>query len=171
MKTFKIRQSTAVEIVKGTLTFGVVSPQSADARLILDLYGEEMRGRYGSSAPYGSLFVPEGIDAPTGRFAVGYLDLKPVACGGLRRLDSERCEVKTMFVHKPYRRRGYARQTLEFLESAARGGGFSMIRLTTGSRQPEALNLYVAAGYRPIEPYNDNPYAHYWLEKQLPVRI
>ena len=41
------------------------------------------------------------------------------------------------------------------------------MRLDTAAHLTEALALYLAAGYREIPPYNDNPYAAHWLEKGL----
>lgn len=32
----------------------------------------------------------------------------------------------------------------------------------------EARRLYLTAGYREIEPYNLNPYARHWMQKELP---
>ena len=40
---------------------------------------------------------------------------------------------------------------LAALEEQARERGFARIRLETGTRQPEAMGLYAAAGYREIE--------------------
>jgi len=34
----------------------------------------------------------------------------------------------------------------------------------------EAIALYRSAGYREVEPFNDEPYAHHWFEKQLSGR-
>ena len=63
--------------------------------------------------------------------------------------------------------RGLARVLLGALEDAARGLGYSRVRLDTGPRQPHARALYESTGYRPVEPYNDNPFASYWGEKEL----
>jgi hypothetical protein len=49
---------------------------------------------------------------------------------------------------------------LEHLESAARAAGAEVMILETGTAQPEAMALYVAAGYEPVEPfglYRDSP--------------
>ena len=42
---------------------------------------------------------------------------------------------------------------LRGLEEAARGRGWTTLRLETGPRQPEAIGLYTGAGYRPIGPF------------------
>jgi hypothetical protein len=41
------------------------------------------------------------------------------------------------------------------------------VRLDTNGALTEAIALYRSAGYREVEPFNDNPYAHHWFEKPL----
>ena len=73
-----------------------------------------------------------------------------VGCGALRALGDGAAEVKRMFVAPAARGRGVARAVLAALEDAARDRGWTTLRLETGPRQPEALGLYLSAGYRPI---------------------
>ena len=42
------------------------------------------------------------------------------------------------------------------------------VRLETNGSLSEAIALYRATGYREVEPFNDEPYAHHWFEKRLP---
>jgi GNAT superfamily N-acetyltransferase len=96
-----------------------------------------------------------GIDAPSlvaggGVFLIAYQDGVPLGCGALRPLDGNVVEVKRMFVRPDARGRGIARAVLERLEQIAAARGFTVSRLETGVRQPEALRLYEAAGYRRI---------------------
>jgi GNAT superfamily N-acetyltransferase len=72
-----------------------------------------------------------------------------------------------MFVRPAARSRGIAGQLLEALEAAARTLGYERARLDTGPKQLHARALYVKAGFVPIEPYNDNPFASFWGEKTL----
>jgi GNAT superfamily N-acetyltransferase len=58
-----------------------------------------------------------------------------------------------MYVQPAYRRTGVGRAVLTALEARARALGYARLRLETGVRQPEAIALYRAAGYEPIEPY------------------
>ena len=62
-------------------------------------------------------------------------------------------EVKKVFVRPEARGLGVARRLMTALEVAARGAGWSSLVLQTGSRQPEAIALYVSHGYRPVVPY------------------
>jgi ribosomal protein S18 acetylase RimI-like enzyme len=59
-------------------------------------------------------------------------------------------ELKRIWTHSAHRRRGLARQVLAELERRAAERGYERVYLTTGPRQPEAVGLYVAAGYTPL---------------------
>jgi GNAT superfamily N-acetyltransferase len=109
----------------------------------------------------------EQLSPPGGTFLVIYEDARPVAGGGVKRLDDGVGEIKRMYVVPEARSRGLARMLLGALEDAARALGYARVRLDTGPRQPHARALYDSTGYRAIEPYNDNPFATYWAEKEL----
>ncbi len=119
----------------------------------------------------GSEFVP-----PAGYFVVGYVDGAAVACGGWRARDDDPplregdAEIKRMFVDPAHRGRGHARAVLADLEAAAARAGRRRMVLETAFRQPEAINLYVSAGYAPMAPfgtYRDTPGGRYFA-KLLP---
>ena len=92
---------------------------------------------------------------PLGLFMVGYVDGAPVVCGGWRlrcagadpRLRDGDVELKRMFVPGQHRGRGYARLLLAELERAATDAGGLRIVLETGTKQPEAIALYLSSGY------------------------
>jgi GNAT superfamily N-acetyltransferase len=73
-----------------------------------------------------------------------------VGFGALRALGGDAAEVERMYVVPAARGRGVSKLLLAGLEDAARGRGWTTLRLETGPRQPEALALYERAGYRPI---------------------
>jgi GNAT superfamily N-acetyltransferase len=103
---------------------------------------------------------PATFASPVGAVLVAYIDGAAVGCGGLIRVDDEAAELRRMFVHPAHRRQGVARALLGGLELAARRLGYSVLRLETGIRQPEALELYRAAGYADIPlfpPHVDDP--------------
>ena len=76
-----------------------------------------------------------------------------VGCGALRLLADGAAEVKRMYVVPAARGLGVARAVLAGLEDAARERGWTTLRLETGPRQPEAVDLYLSAGYRPIDAF------------------
>ncbi len=102
-----------------------------------------------------------------GAFFVGYLDDAPVATGAWRRRTDvefggtwQTAEIKRMYVVARARRVGLARAMLAHLEETARAAGAEAMVLETGMRQPEAITLYVTAGYTPVPGfgfYKDEP--------------
>lgn len=109
----------------------------------------------------------EEMSPPDGGYVLLAEDGRDVAGGGFKRLDTDTCEIKRMFVVPEARSRGLARRLLEELEAAARDAGYRRARLDTGAEQPHAQALYRSAGYRDIPDYNDNHLAVYWGEKDL----
>lgn len=136
------------------------------APLLAGLAGEYRR-RYGSDEEMSRATAGEFV-APGGAFVVALDGVTTVAGGGLRRFAPTVAEVKRMWTHPAYRRRGLAAQVLGALESTAADLGYGKVILETGPRQPEAEALYRALGYRPIPPYG-----HYetalGFEKELDV--
>ncbi len=111
--------------------------------------------------------VAADFTPPAGRFVVAYQAGRPVACAGLKRFDARTGEIKRVYVAPEARRRGVARQLLDYLEGVARAAGYEVARLDTGAHQPNAVRLFTAAGYREIADYNANPFARHWFEKRL----
>lgn len=114
---------------------------------------------------------PAQFEPPAGRFLLGEVGDRPVACGGWRRVeqpDAEQpgdgvegaaaavpfvAELKRMFVLPEARRNGYARALLAVLERDAASAGACRMVLETGSEQPEAIALYVSSGYTASPPF------------------
>jgi GNAT superfamily N-acetyltransferase len=90
---------------------------------------------------------------PQGIFVIGRDAGQPVACGGVRLVETDVGELKRMYVVPAARRRGIARALLEHLEYETRQLGATRLRLETGLHQPEALALYASAGYVDGEPF------------------
>jgi GNAT superfamily N-acetyltransferase len=112
----------------------------------------EMERRYDAPDEWDGL-EPDQLAPPHGTFVIAWLDGDPVACGGLRRIDAATSEIKRMYVTDDVRRRGIARAVLGTLEHTALDLGYARLILETGTLQPEAIALYLADGYEPIEPY------------------
>jgi GNAT superfamily N-acetyltransferase len=111
--------------------------------------------------------APSELRAPDGTYLVGWEGQVAVAGGGVRRLDDGVAEIKRMFVRPAARSRGIAGELLTALEYSARSLGYRLARLDTGPKQAHAERLYRRAGFAPVAPYNDNPYASFWGEKKL----
>src|SRR5947209_6425001 len=113
---------------------------------------------------------PSDFEPPHATFLIAYVGGKPAACGGLKRLDDQAVEIKRLYVRPDMRRRGLGRGVIAELEHIARRRGYTVVRLDTGVQQPQAVRLFVPAGYREIAGYNNNPFASHWFEKSLSAR-
>lgn len=84
---------------------------------------------------------------------VAYKDGVAVGCGATKQFDSERMEVKRMYVLTEMRAKGVASGILKELENWAMELGYKKCVLETGKNQPEAIELYQKSGYRIIPNY------------------
>ena len=97
----------------------------------------------------------EEVRPGRGAFLVAYRGDRPIGCGAVRRLASGVCEVKRMYVDPNERGRGIGRAVLASLEAEARRLGAARLVLETGTRQPEAIALYLRAGFVKTPPYGE----------------
>jgi ribosomal protein S18 acetylase RimI-like enzyme len=72
-----------------------------------------------------------------------------------------------MWVAESARGLGIGRRLLNELVRRAAAGGARVIRLETNKSLTEAVSLYRSEGFREVEAFNDERYAHHWFEKQL----
>jgi DNA-binding MarR family transcriptional regulator/GNAT superfamily N-acetyltransferase len=143
-------------------------PAGADARACIEAYYGELDERFdggfdpGHGTPANiAEFVP-----PAGLFLIARLDARPVGCGALRVSGRGVGEIKRMWVAPSARGLGIAQRLLDALEQHAAGIGLQTLQLDTNRALGEARALYARNGYREIDRYNDNPYAHHWFEKR-----
>ena len=115
-----------------------------------------------SLAPSLAEFAP-----PRGTFLVARLYGQPVGCGGLKPISATTAYLKRMWIAPSVRGLGLARRLLGALEESARAMGYSIVRLETNEVLIEAQQLYRSSGYREVQPFNDEHYAHHWFEKAL----
>jgi GNAT superfamily N-acetyltransferase len=115
----------------------------------------EIHARYPDENPHPNQPEPQQFEEPEGIFLVAWLDGKPAACGGLRKLEDGTAEVKRMYAQPWARKKGLGRRILRDLELAARRLGYLRIKLETGVRQPEAIALYESAGYTRCPVYGE----------------
>lgn len=77
----------------------------------------------------------------------------PVGCGAFREKESDKTEIKRMYVHPDHRKKGIASAILKELEIWAKEVGYAYTILETGKNQPEAINLYQKQEYTIIPNY------------------
>ena len=143
-----------------------VSPDSSAAVELIDALDDELRRRYPGAVIEG-LLPEDATDRLV--FVVARIGNHPGACGAVREIGPAVGEIKRMFVRPEHRGRGIGRAILAELETRAAALGYSTLRIETGTRQPEAVHLYKAAGYTTIPPfgkYVGNPFSR-CFEKRL----
>jgi ribosomal protein S18 acetylase RimI-like enzyme len=122
---------------------------------------------------------PAEFAAPAGYFVLGYLDGVAVASGGWRareggddpQLRPGDAEIKRMYVVPAARGRGFARAVLAELERSAAAAGRRRMVLETATLQPEAIGLYLVAGYQPMPNfghYRDDPRSRCYAKPLAP---
>ena len=148
--------------------FTPVDPDEPPAAALLAEMAAELNALYRTSH---RLDLPpvhsSELRPPDGIYLAGWEGDQAVAGGAFRRLDDDLAEIKRMFVRPAARSRGVAGELLAALEDAARHRGYHRLRLDTGPKQVHALALYRREGYVPIQPYNENPFASFWGEKEI----
>lgn len=150
----------------------IVPPQEADARWCLERYFEELAERFknGFDPSAGKGLPDSEMTPPNGFFLVARRDGEPIGCAALVRLDAEAAEIKRMWTAPSARGQGIARRMMGELEKIAAQAAYRKLRLDTNSALAEARALYLRQGFFETERYNDNPYADYWFEKDLPAK-
>ncbi|MGD9960575.1 bifunctional helix-turn-helix transcriptional regulator/GNAT family N-acetyltransferase [Nocardioides sp.] len=149
-----------------TVELRVVDPATASARTAVAHYYRELAALFDFDPGDPTADEP-GLRGPGGAFLVALSDGEPVACGAVRRLDGSTGEFKRMWVHEDWRGLGLGGRVLRRLEAEARTLGYKRVRLDTNNALDAAIGMYLTAGYRRIERYNDNLYAQQWFEGDL----
>ena len=132
------------------VVIGVQSAGSPAARALIAALDDDLLRRYPGRVIRG--IDIDNFEASGGFFAVAEVDGLPVACGGFRPFEGS-IEVKRMYTLPAFRRRGIARAMLRFLGEEAARQGFERAVLETGDHQPEAIGLYLSAGWQQIETF------------------
>jgi DNA-binding MarR family transcriptional regulator/GNAT superfamily N-acetyltransferase len=156
-------------LVAGSIDIRTVDPADPDARRCIRAYFGELdrRSDSGFDPAAGISAEPHELLPPAGRFLIAYLRGEPVGCGAVKHHPGAPSEIKRMWVAESARGLGIARRLLDELERWAIRSGASAARLETNRALVEAIALYRSTGYVEVPPFNDEPFAHHWFEKQL----
>jgi DNA-binding MarR family transcriptional regulator len=147
----------------------LIDPSHPNAQYCLREYFSELDRRFDAGFdPARSIpAAAEDMRPPAGLFVMASLGPDPIGSGALRFHDDAPTEIKRMWVAESARGLGIGRRLLAELECHAAEQGARAVRLETNKTLVEAISLYRSAGYVEVTPFNDEPYAHHWFEKQL----
>lgn len=130
-------------------------PSDPRAQVVLADLESEYDRRYGNlfGEPASTeihRYPDSAFTEPAGTFLLLLRDGVPVSAGAFMTSDATTVEVKRMWTAAEFRGQGLAKLVLAELEAEATRRGFTTIVLSTGPRQPEAVRLYLGAGYTPL---------------------
>jgi DNA-binding MarR family transcriptional regulator/GNAT superfamily N-acetyltransferase len=170
----RARLVTAMADVEQLLTapmveVAAIDPAHPHAQHCLRAYFAELDRRFDAGFDP-VLSIPaeeEELRPPAGLLLVATLRADPIGCGALKFHDNEPADIKRMWVAESARGLGIGRRILSELEQRAADHGARAVRLETNRALAEAISLYRSSGYVEVAPFNDEPYAHHWFEKQI----
>jgi DNA-binding MarR family transcriptional regulator/GNAT superfamily N-acetyltransferase len=156
-------------LTAGLVEVAVEDPRTDAARHCIESYFRELDERFenGFDPELTTSADADDLTDPNGLLLIARLHDEPIGCGALRLEPDPMPEIKRMWVDPAARGLGVGRRILHELEEQTRQRGHDRVRLDSNKALTEAHQLYHSAGYRDIERFNDNPYAHVWFEKVL----
>lgn len=150
----------------------LISPQTPEQLKATRLIIEEYAAQLGIDLEFQNInaeleSLPGAYAAPRGALLLALRNGDIAGCCAIRPLDSvdypNACEMKRLYVRKPFRRLGLGRQLAEAALDAAHIAGYHHVLLDTLSDMESARALYEDLGFENIPPYYHNPIAgaHY----------
>ncbi|MGH3722634.1 MAG: bifunctional helix-turn-helix transcriptional regulator/GNAT family N-acetyltransferase [Mycobacterium sp.] len=160
--------------VASQVQIGVMDTRRPEARYCIRAYFEEISARFEDGFDP-TLTLPAGdaeLSASAGLFLVATLHEEPIGCGGLKfprdcPQSTKAAEIKRVWISPAVRGMGLGKRILAELELRAITHGANAIRLDTNRALTEAIAMYRSAGYREVDAFNQEKYAHHWFEKRL----
>jgi GNAT superfamily N-acetyltransferase len=139
----------------------VSTPAELDAvRMLLGEYKQAV----GVDLWFGSAFqqelesLPAPYAPPGGRLVLAREGDELAGCGALRPAGPGVVELRRLWVRKPFRKRGVAREIVEALLAWARETGHGAVRLEVLSVMPQADALFRSMGFAPIPEDRATPF-------------
>jgi GNAT superfamily N-acetyltransferase len=152
-----------------SISFEPAARDDAEVRALFEAYVREIDEVLGADQVEASILAgpPADLVPPNGAMLLVLSDGEPIGIGGIRHLDTDTPEVKSMYVSPAARGTGLGPKLLAALEGIAAERGCPAVRLDTSDHLTAAIALYRRAGYAEIPAYNDNPAADLWFERRL----
>ena len=101
--------------------------------------------------------LPGKYGPPDGMIILVLINAKVAGCVALRKISTDICEMKRLFVRDKYKGLGIGRRLTNMIIEEASKLNYHYIRLDTLSTMIKALDLYKSLGFYEIEPYIYNP--------------
>lgn len=121
-----------------------------DFRDLVQLLDADLAVRNGEDQAFYNQF--NNIDVIKNCIVV-YVDETPAACGAFKKFADDTIEIKRMYTHPDFRKRGLATAIVKELEKWAKELNYKKAVLETSLEQNEALSVYEKSGYIRIPNY------------------
>ena len=121
-----------------------------DFRLLIGELDKELWKRYDNRQ---AIYDKHNIIENNKNVIVAYNNEVAIGCGCFKKFNDRTVEIKRMYVQPEYRGQKIARLVLDALEKWAIELNIFATVLETGTKQPEAIHLYLKSGYIVVESY------------------
>ena len=140
---------------KGTIEIRPVDADGdiADARTLLKEYASSLGHEFSLQDFARELAeLPGAYAPPAGTLLLARCDGRLAGCVALRPLAGGACQMRRLFVRHQFRGKGVGKRLALAVIQAAREAGHTLMRLDVAPWMVEAIAMYHAMGFRPIEP-------------------
>ena len=96
-----------------------------------------------------------GVFSQGGDFILALLNNEPAGCVGVKRIEADRFEIKSLFVRKNYRGRGVARRLTQETIRIAQRLGYTRLELDVLTSRVGAIKLYRKLGFVQCTAHHD----------------
>lgn len=112
--------------------------------------------------------LPGEYADPDGMILLARTDGKAAGCVALRKINTETCEMKRLYVKPEFRGKKIGLLLAEKIIEEAKKIGYRKMRLDTTPQMKEGIQLYKSLGFNEIKPYRFNPIeGAIYMEKKL----
>lgn len=101
--------------------------------------------------------LPGKYSPPEGALILAAVQGESAGCVALRKLSSDVCEMKRLYVRDAFRGYGIGSKLMSLVIEQAKHLNYRFMRLDTLATMRSAQALYVSAGFYDIDPYVYNP--------------
>ncbi len=145
--TLQIVEAHSSEYIPEIRTLFEAYETSLDTDLCFQQFEQELAMLPGDYAP------------PPGCLLIALDGENYAGCVALRKIESDICEMKRLFVDPAFRGQGVGIRLIQEVIARAKQRGYKEMRLDTLPSMVQAISLYRSLGFVDIEPYRNNPVA------------